>query len=69
MCSYCECFKDGLYCVESCSCQVCFNSREYEDTVDHTRELIQLRDPLAISPKIRCLTQTAIRQNVVIYHL
>ncbi|PWA42021.1 CRC domain-containing protein [Artemisia annua] len=60
---YCECFKAGLYCGESCSCQGCFNSREYEDTVDHTREQIQLRDPLAFSPKISCLTQSAISQN------
>ncbi|GKD80990.1 CRC domain-containing protein, partial [Tanacetum coccineum] len=60
---YCDCFKAGLYCGESCSCQGCFNRTDYEDTVDHTRELIQLRDPLAFSPNISCLTQSAITHN------
>ncbi|KAJ8555452.1 hypothetical protein K7X08_012948 [Anisodus acutangulus] len=49
---YCDCFAAGVYCVNSCSCQGCFNRPEYEDTVLDVRQQIQSRNPLAFAPKI-----------------
>ncbi|GAV65987.1 CXC domain-containing protein [Cephalotus follicularis] len=49
---YCECFAAGVYCVDSCACQNCFNKPEYEDTVLDTRQQIESRNPLAFAPKI-----------------
>ena len=52
LCSYCECFAAGVYCVEPCSCQECFNKPIYEDTVLATRKQIESRNPLAFAPKV-----------------
>lgn len=49
---YCECFAAGLYCVEPCSCQECFNQPAYEKTVMNTRKQIESRNPLAFAPKV-----------------
>ncbi|XP_055820591.1 protein tesmin/TSO1-like CXC 4 isoform X2 [Solanum dulcamara] len=49
---YCDCFAAGVYCVDSCTCQGCFNRPEYEDTVLDVRQQIQSRNPLAFAPKI-----------------
>ncbi|XP_057539660.1 protein tesmin/TSO1-like CXC 2 isoform X1 [Amaranthus tricolor] len=52
---YCECFAAGLYCVEPCNCQECFNKPIHEDTVLEARRQIESRNPLAFAPKvIRC---------------
>ncbi|KAJ7951864.1 TESMIN/TSO1-like CXC 2 [Quillaja saponaria] len=48
---YCECFAAGIYCVDSCACENCFNKPEYEDTVLDTRQQIESRNPLAFAPK------------------
>jgi hypothetical protein len=50
--SYCECFAAGVYCVDSCACENCFNKPEYDDLVLDTRQQIESRDPLAFTPKI-----------------
>ncbi|KAK9137437.1 hypothetical protein Sjap_008031 [Stephania japonica] len=50
--SYCECFAAGVYCVEPCSCQECFNKPIHEDTVLATRKQIESRNPLAFAPKV-----------------
>ena len=49
---YCECFAAGVYCVEPCTCQECFNKLEYEDMVLGTCQQIESRNPLAFAPKI-----------------
>ncbi|XP_077247892.1 protein tesmin/TSO1-like CXC 2 [Tasmannia lanceolata] len=49
---YCECFAAGVYCVEPCSCQECFNKPVHEDTVLATRKQIESRNPLAFAPKV-----------------
>lgn len=49
---YCECFAAGVYCVEPCSCQDCFNKPIHEDTVLQTRKQIESRNPLAFAPKV-----------------
>ncbi|GAB2246526.1 hypothetical protein Droror1_Dr00002019 [Drosera rotundifolia] len=49
---YCECFAAGLFCVEPCSCQGCFNQPAYEQTVMNTRKQIESRNPLAFAPKV-----------------
>ncbi|GAB2294757.1 hypothetical protein Dimus_028951 [Dionaea muscipula] len=49
---YCECFAAGVYCMESCSCQDCFNKPIHEDTVLATRKQIESRNPLAFAPKV-----------------
>ncbi|KAL5566237.1 hypothetical protein UlMin_029401 [Ulmus minor] len=49
---YCECFAAGLYCVEPCSCQDCFNKPIHENTVLETRKQIESRNPLAFAPKV-----------------
>lgn len=51
-CSYCDCFAAGIYCVDSCSCQGCFNRPEHEDKVLETRQQIESRNPMAFAPKI-----------------
>lgn len=58
LCSYCECFAAGVYCVEPCSCQDCFNKPIYEDTVIATRKQIESRNPLAFAPKVIRATET-----------
>ncbi|KAL2922647.1 CRC domain-containing protein TSO1 [Bienertia sinuspersici] len=50
--TYCECFAAGVYCVEPCSCQDCFNKPIHEDTVLATRKQIESRNPLAFAPKV-----------------
>lgn len=50
--SYCECFAAGVYCIEPCSCQECFNKPIHEDTVLQTRKQIESRNPLAFAPKV-----------------
>ncbi|KFK37897.1 hypothetical protein AALP_AA3G043300 [Arabis alpina] len=49
---YCDCFAAGLYCVEPCSCQNCFNKPIHEDTVMKSRREIEDRNPLAFAPKL-----------------
>ncbi|CAN0857078.1 Protein tesmin/TSO1-like CXC 2 [Linum grandiflorum] len=49
---YCECFAAGVYCIEPCSCQDCFNKPIHEDTVLSTRKQIESRNPLAFAPKV-----------------
>ncbi|PKA66089.1 Protein tesmin/TSO1-like CXC 2 [Apostasia shenzhenica] len=49
---YCECFAAGVYCVEPCSCQGCFNKPIHEETVLATRKQIESRNPLAFAPKV-----------------
>ncbi|KAI5440295.1 hypothetical protein KIW84_025572 [Lathyrus oleraceus] len=49
---YCECFAAGVYCIEPCSCQDCFNKPVHEDTVLQTRKQIESRNPLAFAPKV-----------------
>ncbi|KVH90287.1 CRC domain-containing protein, partial [Cynara cardunculus var. scolymus] len=54
-CSYCDCFAARFYCDKHCSCQGCYNIPDYEATVNMTREQIELRNPLAFTPKIHYL--------------
>ncbi|GAY60047.1 hypothetical protein CUMW_199090 [Citrus unshiu] len=49
---YCDCFAAGIYCIDSCACESCFNKPEFEETVTDTRQQIQSRNPLAFAPKI-----------------
>ncbi|XVF74692.1 hypothetical protein PTKIN_Ptkin13bG0132100 [Pterospermum kingtungense] len=49
---YCECFAAGIYCVDSCACENCFNKPDYEDTVLDIRQQIESRNPLAFAPAI-----------------
>ncbi|PSS01423.1 CRC domain-containing protein [Actinidia chinensis var. chinensis] len=49
---YCECFAAGVYCVEPCTCQECFNKPAHEDIVLATRKQIESRYPLAFAPKV-----------------
>ncbi|XVF28785.1 hypothetical protein REPUB_Repub15cG0061300 [Reevesia pubescens] len=49
---YCECFAAGVYCIEPCSCQDCFNKPIHEDVVLATRKQIESRNPLAFAPKV-----------------
>jgi hypothetical protein len=51
-CRYCECFAAGVYCIEPCACQDCFNKPIHEDTVLATRKQIESRNPLAFAPKV-----------------
>ncbi|XP_010419332.1 PREDICTED: protein tesmin/TSO1-like CXC 4 isoform X2 [Camelina sativa] len=57
---YCDCFSAGLYCVEPCSCQDCFNKPIHEDLVMKTREVIEARNPLAFAPKVVSTSNSAI---------
>ncbi|XP_022745065.1 protein tesmin/TSO1-like CXC 2 isoform X2 [Durio zibethinus] len=49
---YCDCFAAGLYCIEPCSCQDCFNKPVHENVVLETRRQIESRNPLAFAPKV-----------------
>ncbi|XP_061354501.1 protein tesmin/TSO1-like CXC 2 [Gastrolobium bilobum] len=49
---YCECFAAGVYCIEPCNCQDCFNKPINEDTVVQTRKQIESRNPIAFTPKV-----------------
>ncbi|KAL0717665.1 hypothetical protein Bca4012_066987 [Brassica carinata] len=49
---YCDCFAAGLYCVEPCSCQNCFNRPMHEDVVMKARRNVEARNPLAFAPKV-----------------
>ncbi|THG09634.1 hypothetical protein TEA_022166 [Camellia sinensis var. sinensis] len=64
---YCECFAAGLYCVEPCSCQDCFNKPTYEDTVLETRKQIESRNPLAFAPKVIMSSEPFPEFGVTIY--
>ncbi|WCJ40616.1 Tesmin/TSO1-like CXC domain-containing protein [Euphorbia peplus] len=60
---YCECFAAGVYCLDTCACENCFNRPEYEDTVLDTRQQIEIRNPLAFAPKV-VKTTTSTPANV-----
>ncbi|KAK8994727.1 hypothetical protein V6N11_045800 [Hibiscus sabdariffa] len=49
---YCDCFAAGLYCIEPCACQDCFNKPIHENMVLETRRQIESRNPLAFAPKV-----------------
>lgn len=49
---YCDCFAAGVFCLDPCSCQDCFNKPEYGEKVLETRQQIESRNPLAFAPKI-----------------
>ncbi|XP_038990834.1 protein tesmin/TSO1-like CXC 2 isoform X2 [Hibiscus syriacus] len=49
---YCDCFAAGLYCIEPCACQDCFNKPIHENVVLETRRQIESRNPLAFTPKV-----------------
>lgn len=49
---YCECFAAGVYCVEPCSCQECFNKPIHDTIVLEARKQIESRNPLAFAPKV-----------------
>ena len=49
---YCDCFAAGTYCTDSCSCQGCLNTPEYQDRVLETKKQIESRNPHAFLPKI-----------------
>ncbi|XP_039045608.1 protein tesmin/TSO1-like CXC 2 isoform X2 [Hibiscus syriacus] len=49
---YCDCFAAGLYCIEPCACQDCFNKSIHENVVLETRRQIESRNPLAFAPKV-----------------
>ncbi|KAG2316168.1 hypothetical protein Bca52824_019290 [Brassica carinata] len=51
-CNYCDCFAAGLYCVEPCWCQNCFNRPIHEDVVMKARRGVEARNPLAFAPKV-----------------
>lgn len=50
--SYCECFAAGVFCLDSCSCENCYNKPEFEDTVFDARQQIESRNPLAFAPRV-----------------
>ncbi|CAO2838445.1 unnamed protein product [Amaranthus hypochondriacus] len=56
---YCECFAAGVYCIEPCSCQGCFNKPIHEDVVLATRKQIESRNALAFAPKVIRTTDSA----------
>eukprot|EP00250_Pteridium_aquilinum_P010049 c19114_g1_i1 orf=434-3724(+) len=49
---YCECFAAGVYCIDVCNCNDCYNKPEFEEMVLGTRQQIESRNPLAFLPKI-----------------
>ncbi|XP_039140293.1 protein tesmin/TSO1-like CXC 2 [Dioscorea cayenensis subsp. rotundata] len=49
---YCECFAAGVFCVEPCSCQGCFNKPIHQEKVLTTRKQIESRNPIAFAPKV-----------------
>ncbi|XP_050382160.1 CRC domain-containing protein TSO1-like isoform X2 [Argentina anserina] len=49
---YCECFAAGVFCLDSCSCENCYNKPEFEDTVFDARQQIESRNPLAFAPRV-----------------
>ncbi|ESQ49595.1 hypothetical protein EUTSA_v10022166mg, partial [Eutrema salsugineum] len=56
---YCDCFAAGVYCIEPCSCQNCFNRPIHEDIVMKTRRMIEDRNPLAFAPKVISTSDSA----------
>ncbi|KAL9663341.1 hypothetical protein QQ045_028181 [Rhodiola kirilowii] len=61
---YCECFAAGVYCIEPCSCQDCYNKPIHEDTVLATRRQIEARNPLAFAPKVIQASQATLEVGV-----
>ncbi|GAB2210238.1 hypothetical protein Droror1_Dr00015500 [Drosera rotundifolia] len=49
---YCDCFAAGIFCMDSCSCEGCFNKPIHSKTVQDTRKQIESRNPLAFAPKV-----------------
>lgn len=49
---YCECFTQGRFCDESCSCKNCCNNENHTDDIRKQRKNIRTRNPLAFKPKV-----------------
>lgn len=49
---YCECFRNGRYCVRDCLCIECRNLKEYENLRLKAVLKISARNPMAFKPKI-----------------
>ncbi|CAH2055080.1 unnamed protein product [Thlaspi arvense] len=56
---YCDCFAAGLYCVEPCSCENCFNRPIHEAIVLKSRRDIEARNPFAFAPKLVSTSDSA----------
>lgn len=49
---YCECFRNGKYCIKDCLCIECRNLKEYENLRLKAVIKISARNPMAFKPKI-----------------
>ena len=63
-CRYCECFSNKYYCSEACACEGCYNTQEYEDSVQKSNEQIESRDQHALSARVTDhITSDLVRQR------
>ncbi|XP_039157598.1 uncharacterized protein LOC104420071 isoform X1 [Eucalyptus grandis] len=49
---YCECFAAELFCIDSCTCRLCHNNLDTEDSVYTAKDRIKSHNPLAFGPKV-----------------
>ena len=49
---YCECFTQGRFCDETCSCKNCSNTPDKTNEIKLARKAIRNRNPLAFKPKV-----------------
>ncbi|KAL3721331.1 hypothetical protein ACJRO7_033772 [Eucalyptus globulus] len=49
---YCECFAAELFCIDSCTCRLCYNNLDTEDSVYKAKDRIKSHNPLAFGPKV-----------------
>ena len=52
---YCECFTQGRFCDENCSCKNCHNLEHNVDKIRAARRNIRNRNPQAFKPKVQNL--------------
>ena len=50
---YCECFTQGRFCDENCSCKNCHNLEQFSKMIRDQRKSIRTRNPLAFMPKVQ----------------
>lgn len=67
MCSYCDCFAAGVFCIgPACSCVDCCNKPVHRDSkVMESRKKIESRDPLAFAPRIISRSSDSVEQTRV----
>jgi hypothetical protein len=63
---YCECFTQGFYCDDRCTCCACHNTTANQDEIRTARAQIKSRNKIAFNSKKQKLEEAEIDNEISI---